>query len=161
MTPNLFQPEFDAEQNRPGFRWRRARLGREAGAERLGASLFELPSGQASFPLHYHLANEELLVVVEGTPTLRTAEAERPLEPGEVIAFPTGARGAHQIINRADDTARFLIVSEMAAPEVVVYPDSGKIGARDTPPGGDPGEVAGYFFADDSVDYFEGEPEPE
>jgi uncharacterized cupin superfamily protein len=159
--PNVFEPRFDAEQDRTGFRWRRARLGRQAGAERLGASLFELPPGQASFPFHYHLANEELLVVVEGSPTLRTAEGERSVAAGEVVSFPVGERGAHQIINRSDRPVRFLVVSEMVAPEVLLYPDTGKIGARDSPPGADPGEVTGFFLADDSVDYFEGEPEPE
>lgn len=158
---NIFQPDFDAEQDRPGFRWRRARLGRQAGAERLGVSLFELPPGQASFPLHYHLANEELVVVVEGTPTLRTAETERSLAQGDVVSFPVGKRGSHQIINRGDRPVRFMVVSEMVAPEVLVYPDTGKIGARDSAPGGEPGEVTSFFFADDSVDYFEGEPGPE
>jgi hypothetical protein len=39
---NLFEPEFDDESSRPGFSWKRARLGRQAGGERLGASLYEL-----------------------------------------------------------------------------------------------------------------------
>jgi hypothetical protein len=54
---NLFEPDFDAEQDEPPFTWRRARLGRQAGAEALGASLFELPPGASSFPLHVHHAN--------------------------------------------------------------------------------------------------------
>jgi len=158
---NLFEPEFDAEQDQRGFRWRRSRLGRQAGAERLGASLFELPPGQAAFPFHLHLANEELLVVVRGTPTLRTSEGERKLGEGEVVAFPVGERGAHQIVNRTPEPVRFLIVSEMNAPEIVVYPDSGKLFARDQPPGGPPVEIGGAFFQGDAVDYFDGEPEPE
>lgn len=158
---NLFEPDFDAEQDRHGFRWRRSRLGRQAGAERLGASLFELSPGQAAFPFHFHLANEELLVVLSGTPMLRTSEGERELAEGEVVAFPAGERGAHQIVNRAPAPARFLLISEMNAPEIVVYPDSGKLGARDTPPGGPPVEIGGVFFSTDAVDYFDGEPEPE
>jgi uncharacterized cupin superfamily protein len=161
MMANLFEPDFDAEQDRPGFSWRRARLGRQAGAERLGASLFELPPGQASFPLHFHVANEELLIVIGGRPTLRTRAGERRLDEGEVVAFPAGARGEHQLINRSAEPARVLIVSEMNAPEIVAYPDSDKIFARDTPPGGPPVEIGGSFFAADAVDYFEGEPEPE
>jgi uncharacterized cupin superfamily protein len=158
---NLFEPEFDAEQDRRGFSWRRARLGRQAGAERLGASLFELPPGQASFPLHFHLANEELLIVIGGRPALRTRAGERQLDEGEVVSFPVGARGEHQLINRSEERVRVLIVSEMNAPEIVAYPDTGKIFARDTPPGGPPVETGGSFFGADAVDYFEGEPEPE
>jgi uncharacterized cupin superfamily protein len=69
---NLFEPEFDAEQEREGFTYRRAQLGRQAGAERLGASLFEIPPGQATFPYHQHTANEEMLIVLSGRPALRT-----------------------------------------------------------------------------------------
>ena len=65
-----------------GFRGRRARLGRQAGSEHLGASLFELEPGKAPFPLHYHLGNEELLIVLSGTTVLRTPEGERELDGG-------------------------------------------------------------------------------
>jgi uncharacterized cupin superfamily protein len=88
-VPNLFHPEWHAEQDRSPFTWRRARLGRQAGAEKLGASLFELPPGRSSFPLHVHHANEELIVIVAGRPTLRTLDSERILQPGEVVACPT------------------------------------------------------------------------
>src|SRR5437764_9785101 len=114
--PNVFEPAFDAEQHRPPFTWRRARLGRQAGSEKLGASLFELPPGASSFPLHVHHANEELIVVLSGRPTLRTLEGKRELGPGDVVACPTGRRGAHRIDNRSDEPIRFLIVSTMIAP---------------------------------------------
>ncbi len=156
---NLFDPAWDAEQDRPPFSWRRARLGRQAGAERLGASLYELAPGASSFPLHAHHANEELLVVVAGRPTLRTLDGERRLEPGEVVAFPVGRRGAHRIDNRADEPARVLIVSTMRSPEVAEYPDSGKIMARSYPPGGAPPDEGLDLVVRtaDAVDYFDGE----
>jgi uncharacterized cupin superfamily protein len=93
---NLHSPEWDQEQDHPPFVWRRARLGRQAGAERLGASLYELPPGAASWPLHAHRANEELLMVVSGTPTLRGLGGERELAPGEVVSFRAGREGAHR-----------------------------------------------------------------
>ena len=157
---NVFEPDFDAAQDRPGFSWRRARLGRQAGAERLGASVFELPPGEASFPLHYHYANEEMLVVLRGRPTLRTTGGERELSEGEVVAFVVGERGAHQLINRTEDPVRLLLVSEMVGPEVIVYPDSGKTGAREQPPGGAQDGLYRVFRDADAVDYFEGEPPP-
>lgn len=157
--PNVFDPDWDAAQDKPPFTWRRARVGRQAGGEKLGASLFEIPPDASSFPLHVHHANEELLLVLAGRPTLRTLESERELSPGEAVAFPVGRRGAHRLDNRADEPARVLIVSTMIAPEVNEYPDSGKAWARTYAPGGDPGPEAVELIARpaENLDYLEGE----
>jgi uncharacterized cupin superfamily protein len=158
---NLYDPEFDTEHERPGFTYRRARVGRQAGAERLGASLYELDPGQAQWPMHYHLANEELLIVVRGNPTLRTPEGERELDEGEVVALPVGERGAHQVINRTDEPARILIASEMVGPEVVVRPESGKLSALGRAPGSPDDEgVHWVFFKRDQVEFWDGEEPP-
>ena len=138
-VPNVFEPDWDAEQDRPPFSWRRARIGRQAGADQLGASLFELPPGASSFPLHVHYANEEMLIVLAGRPTLRTVDGgERELAPGEVVAAPVGPRGGHRIDNRSGEPVRLLVVSTMNAPDVVEYPDSNKIWARSYAPGSEP-----------------------
>ncbi len=136
--PNLFEPDFDAEREDGRFRWRRARLGRQAGSDQLGASLFELPAGAASFPLHAHYANEELLLVLEGEPTLRNLEGERRLERGEVVACPAGREGAHELRNESEAPVRVLIVSTMRAPDINEFPDSGEFWVRDYAPGADP-----------------------
>jgi uncharacterized cupin superfamily protein len=158
---NLFDPEFTEASEQPGFEWRRALLAREAGGEHLGASLFELLPGQALFPMHYHLGNEELLIVVDGSPSLRTPEDERVLERGEVVGFPRGASGAHQVVNRSEADARILLISEMNAPEVVIRPESGKVSALGTPPGyrGE-GVVHKVFHERDEAPFWEGEDPP-
>jgi uncharacterized cupin superfamily protein len=112
---NVFQPDWDEEQDRQPFSWKRARLGRQAGGRALGASLFELPPGSSSFPLHIHHANEELLIVLSGRPTLRTLDGERELAEGELVACPTGRSGAHRIDNRSDAPVRLLVISTMLA----------------------------------------------
>lgn len=160
MSANLFEPSFDDTSDRDGFRGRRARLGRQAGAEHLGASLFELEPGCAAFPLHYHLGNEEMLVVVSGEPVLRTLDGERPLTEGEAVSFPAGEAGAHQIVNRAETPARILIVSEMRAPDVVVRSESQKISAFGRPPGA-PGEgFHDVYYRRDAVELWDGEAPP-
>jgi uncharacterized cupin superfamily protein len=138
VSPNLFEPDWDAERDAPPFRWRRARLGRQAGARDLGASLFEVPPGGATFPLHAHFANEELLVVLAGRPTLRTQEGERELAPGEVVAFTAGLQGAHRLDNRGDEPVRLLIVSTMRAPEINAMLETSQYWLRDYVPGTDP-----------------------
>ena len=158
--PNIFEPRWSDESERDGFRSRRQQVGAEAGAERLGASLFELDPGQAFFPLHYHLGNEELLIVLSGTPSLRTPEGERELAAGEVVAFPVGPAGAHQVVNRAAGPVRVLIVSEMNAPDVVIRPESDKVSAFGRPPGGRGEGMHKVFFLRDEAGFWDGEGPP-
>src|SRR5947208_56714 len=126
---NIKQPLFDEPREHPGFNCQRARLGRQAGSERLGLSLWELPPGEAAYPYHFHYAEEELILVLEGQPSLRSEEGWRELDEGEVIAFPRGEDGAHQLLNRTPETVRFLAFSSNGEPDVVMYPDSGKLAA--------------------------------
>jgi uncharacterized cupin superfamily protein len=158
-VPNLHEPEFDQERDQPGFECRRAYLGRQAGSRRLGASLWELRPGQAVYPYHYHLAEEELLFVISGRPSLRTPGGWRDLEEGEVVAFLVGEEGGHQLVNRSDEPARVLVISNAGMPEICIYPDSGKLGAYDDPPAGS--GLRELFRLDDSVDYWEGESAPQ
>jgi uncharacterized cupin superfamily protein len=137
-VPSIYDPEWDAERDEQPFRWRRARLGRQAGSRDLGASLFEVPPGASTFPMHIHHANEELLVVLAGRPTLRTLSEERELEPGEVVAFPAGRAGAHRLDNRTGEAVRFLVASTMRAPEINEFPEEGTFWVRDYAPGTDP-----------------------
>lgn len=106
--PNINDPVFDESREQPGFRAARARLSRQAGGERLGLSLWELPPREAAYPYHHHLGEEELIVVLDGRPSLRTPEGWRELAAGEVVAFPRGERGAHQLVNlRTGDVPGF------------------------------------------------------
>ena len=159
--PNVFSGDLDEHQEREGFTLDGASVGLDAGAERLGASIYELPPGQANCPYHYHLANEEMLIVLRGRPDLRTPEGTRRLEEGEVVAFPVGERGAHQVINRSEENVRVLIVSEMRSPEIAVYPDSQKVGAREHAPGTPGPGMRLNFHPDDHLDYWHGESPPE
>jgi uncharacterized cupin superfamily protein len=150
--PNILSPEWEAEL--PGLRG--VRVGAAAGAQKLGATLYEVEPGGRVSPLHIHHANEELLFVIAGRPTLRTPDSERELEPGEVVAFLSGRRGAHQVLNRSGEPARVLIVSTMIYPEVAEHPDSGKVLAVT----GRPDETAAMVLAfrrDDAVPVTEGE----
>jgi uncharacterized cupin superfamily protein len=155
---NVFEPSFD--EGEPGGP-RRSRLGWQAGTERLGISLYELPAGERRGAYHYQHANEEMLVVLSGSPHLRTPDGLRQLGVGEVVAFARGERGAHKLENRTNEPAHYLMLSEMNAPDVMVYPDSGKVGVISRPPGsrGDEAELAAWFRISDQVDYWEGEPQ--
>jgi uncharacterized cupin superfamily protein len=147
---NLFRAELDEGNDRDGFRNRDTPLGPRLGASLLGGSLYELAAGQRSWPYHFHHANEEWLLVVGGAPTLREPGGERVLAAGDVVAFPRGPEGAHQLRNDAEEPARFLMLSTLVGPEVVEYPDSGKVGVR--------AEGVRYLVArQPELEYWEGE----
>jgi uncharacterized cupin superfamily protein len=131
-------------QMRDGYRWRSATLGKLLETSRIGGSLYDLGEGERTFPLHFHYGMEEWLIVVEGTPTVRAPGYERVLRAGDVVCFPTGPEGAHQV--RGPGVV--LLVSATRSPEVIEYLESGKIGVRP------PGKI---FRAADDVDYWEGE----
>lgn len=120
MSTNVLDPTWDAEvEAGNGAVVRAVRLARHAGASRLAANLYELEPGAPVSPLHFHHANEELLFVLSGTPTLRRREGEeRTLAPGEVVSFPAGPEGTHQILNRSADVARVLVCATNELPEV-------------------------------------------
>jgi uncharacterized cupin superfamily protein len=155
---NIERPNFDMPREQEGFRAQRAGISRQAGAERLGLSLWEVPPGQAAYPYHAHLTEEELVVVLSGTPSLRTPDGWRDLEQGEVVSFLRGEDGAHQIVNRTDETIRFLAFSTTGEPDVVLQPDSGKVGVFERKPEG--GGMRLWFRREDAREYYDGESAP-
>ena len=93
----------------------------------LGASVWELAPGASQGVYHFHHASEELLIVVRGTPTVRMHDGDHRLREGDVLSFPRGPEGGHQIRNDGDETARVVIVSTNADPDVAEYPETGKV----------------------------------
>jgi uncharacterized cupin superfamily protein len=157
-VPNIHRPTFEEGERPEGFRARRARIGYELGSELIGASLWEIPPGEAAYPYHFHYADEELLIVLRGRPTLRTPDGLRELEEGEALRFPVGAAGAHQLINRSGETVAFLAISSHGRPDVIVYPDSDKVGVGERLPRG--GGLRAFFRRSDEVGYWDGEQPP-
>jgi uncharacterized cupin superfamily protein len=109
-------------------------VAQHAGAELLGATAYELQPGARWADLHAHHANEELIVVLAGRPTVHTLDGARELRTGEVVACRRGRQGAHRLTNDADEVARVLIVSTMLMPEIVEYPEDGRVLAMTEPP---------------------------
>lgn len=147
------------KREHPGFQATRYRVGWELGSQRLGASVFEVEPGQAAYPLHYHLGEEELLLVLDGTPSTRGLDGEwQSLSPGDLVSYPRGEDGAHQIANFGETTVRILVVSTNGDPDIILYPESGKVGAAQrlsTSTG-----LLTFHRLVDAVEYHEGENPP-
>jgi len=137
------------DEDRDGYHVGCARTGPLLGAEQLGLSVYELPPGNSVCPYHYEPCCEEWLVVLTGTPTLRTPDGEQELRPWDAVFFPPDETGAHKVTNRGDEPSRVAMISTKPQIGTAVYPDSNKIGIW--PPGK-------LFKLDSAVDYFDGEP---
>jgi uncharacterized cupin superfamily protein len=126
---NIAAPEFSYDADDPeGFRAGMFRPGKAMGAAATGASVYELPPGQAVCPYHYEYGEEEWALVLDGTATLRTPEGSEQLGPMELAFFPKGPGGAHLIRNDGDVPLRVLMFSDVVTPTATAYPDSGKVG---------------------------------
>ncbi len=91
---SLSDPTFTFDPADPeGFRAGLWRVGPQLGAQRTGASLYELPPGQAVCPYHYEYGEEEWALVLDGRPTLRTPEGVERLErPSTSSSSPAAPR---------------------------------------------------------------------
>ena len=126
---NVATPEFAYDPDDPdGFRAGMVRPGKEFGAKQTGASVYELPPGQAICPYHYEYGEEEWALVLEGTATLRTPQGSEEIGPMELVFFPSGPDGAHLIRNQTAATVRILMFSDVVHPTATAYPDSDKVG---------------------------------
>ena len=123
----------------------------------LGMSVYELLPDQTQCPYHFHHGNEELILVLRGRPTLRTPDGEEQLEAGDTVHFPTGAAGAHQVVNRTDEPARYVVADAHVSPELVEYPDTGKFATMARTESQRGGPIWTVHRLDDAVDYFDGE----
>jgi uncharacterized cupin superfamily protein len=153
-TFNVLDDEWQEGYPQPeGYRanWKRLTAGR------LALGVYELLPGQTQCPYHFHHGNDELMLVLSGRPTLRTPGGERELSAGDAVPFPAGREGSHQVFNRTDAAARYLIAARNVTPEVVEHVDSGKLiaMARSESQSGRPLWTVHRFG--DATDYFDAE----
>jgi uncharacterized cupin superfamily protein len=146
-TDDLAYDESDPEGYRAGSR----KVSQDIGASAMAGSVYEVPPGQANCPYHYE-SDEEWLLVLSGTLTVRHPDGEDELVAGDLVCFPRGPAGAHKLSNTGRETVRMFIVSTRNMPQVAVYPDSDKIGIW-TEDGRDDIMVR----RESGVDYYDGE----
>jgi len=135
---NLTDPETKLDpSDPPGYQAEMFRFGKDLGAEDTGASLYVIPPGQSSVPYHYEHGEEEWMLVLDGRPSVRTPEGTTELVPLDVVFFPKGPEGAHEILNTGDAPARVLMWSTLVYPTATTYPDSDKVAIWTGKPGED------------------------
>jgi uncharacterized cupin superfamily protein len=128
------------------------------GGHGLGCSGFRVKPGKRAFPRHAHLANDEAIFVVAGRGSLTVGEETATVAAGDFIMLPRGEAHAHVLVNDGDEDLLYLCMSTTVMPEVVHYPDTGKLGvlgSTDFWKGGAAG-VSG-FYTPHPVGYWDGE----
>jgi uncharacterized cupin superfamily protein len=152
VNVNLLEAELPRRDDE-GHRFRRLFLGERAGAERTGFAIYELQPGEKAWPYHYELSEEEWLFVVEGELVVRRRDGNATLRRGDVVCFPVGPEGAHQMWNDSDEPVRFMMASAGTEGRayVAIRPDSNSVYI----------EGPGFFQIvplDVSLEYWEREP---
>lgn len=157
LIRNFESIEKTLEQRPPRYETLCARVARGTAATKIGLSVDIVAPGKRACPYHFHYAQEEVFVILEGKGSLRVADEWLDLTPGDVIFIPPGPDYPHQIINDSDAPLKYLSISTKDSPEIVEYPDSGKYLASATR-GGDPYGFARMHRESDDLDYWDGEP---
>ena len=98
------------------------------------------------------------MVVLDGQPARAHRMGGESCRREKVAPFLRGEQGGHQLVNRTEDAVRFLAFSTNGEPDIVLYPDSNKLGAFERLPGG--GGLRTMFRVADTVDYHDGEQPP-
>lgn len=157
---NVDDVEWEEHEHGEEYAARRKQLTDKSGAEKLGASIYEVPPGKAAWPRHYHLVNEEAIFVQSGRGLLHCGRNKLEVKEGDWVSLPAGKKHAHKLVNHGDEPLRYLCVSTMEEPEVIKYPDSDKVGVfAGSAPGGDKEKrtYQAYHKEEDGRDYWEDE----
>lgn len=156
LIRNFNDVPSERETREPLYDTMCARLAIGTTARKLGASIDTVPPGKRSCPYHFHHAQEEMFVILEGSGTLRVAGEMLPLRAGDVIFIPPGPEYPHQIINTSDAPLKYLSISTNDFPEICEYPDSNKYLAVMRDATGQP--FRGLQRVESNLDYWDGEP---
>lgn len=91
----------------------------------------EVPDpGRQANQAHYHLLEEEHVLVLEGGMTLMLGAERRALVAGQYVCFPAGQAVAHALINEIDAPCRYLVFGNPQPHDVAVFPDAGRVSVK-------------------------------
>jgi uncharacterized cupin superfamily protein len=96
----------------------------------VGVAIEELPAGKRTVPVHYHMLEEEHVLVLEGELTLTLGDETFVMKAGDYAAFPAGRKVGHGFANGGATVCRYVIIGENNPNDVCVYPQENKVGVR-------------------------------
>jgi uncharacterized cupin superfamily protein len=99
------------------------RLGDAGGLTQFGVNLVTLAPNALSSLRHWHLAEDEFVMITSGSCTMITDAGPQVMQVGDCAAFPAGRADGHHFQNHTDRPATFLVVGSKAPREVATYSD--------------------------------------
>ncbi len=99
------------------------RLGEAGGLTQFGVNLVTLAPGARSSLRHWHLNEDEFVMVTQGECTMHLDAGPTIMRAGDCAAFPAGVADGHCFVNHTDTEARFLVIGTKAPREVATYSD--------------------------------------
>ncbi len=127
------------------YAWHMRDLGRGAGSVTTGLRHDRLEEGQWTCPPHWHTAEEELFVVLDGVGEVELGTQRFALRPGSIVARPPGTGVEHALVGGPGGMT-YLAYGTRVPGDVCFYPRTQKVNF-----GG------GMIFRMQPVDYFDGE----
>lgn len=129
--------------NRFGVRYKE--LGRFGGSSNLGVCMEIIEPGKQAYPQHYHMLEEEHLMVMEGELTLMLGEKRYLMKSGDYVCFPAGQKVGHAIFNHSEEPCRYLVIGETNPHDVIVFPESNRVSVRLTEEGYNKSQTMDYW----------------
>ena len=102
--------DYPAPFDKPCFTRRKKAVGDFGGLTQFGAHIITLPPGAWSSQRHWHSAEDELVMILQGHPTFIDDAGETTLKPGDITAHPAGDRNGHHMKNDTEEDVQFLII---------------------------------------------------
>jgi uncharacterized cupin superfamily protein len=112
------------------FGMRYQHLSAFGGATQVSVSMEVLEPGRQANPAHYHLVEEEHVLVLEGVLTLMLGEQRHAMTAGHYVCFPAGQAVGHALRNESDAPCRYLIIGNPQKHDVAVFPETGRVSVK-------------------------------
>jgi uncharacterized cupin superfamily protein len=122
-------------------------LSEYAGAKQITVCMEVLAPGKQANQQHYHMLEEEHVLVLEGSMTVRLGDKSYEVAAGHYVCFPAGQKVGHALINHTLEPCRYLILGNPQPHDVAVFTETGRVSVKLT------GE--GYRRAE-TLEYWEG-----
>ena len=83
-----------------------------------------IPSGRRSSAPHRHSAQEEMVFVLRGQPTVHLGSRTLPLKPGDFLGFHPTLEDLHFVENTGTEDAELLVIASKGSANDTVYGDT-------------------------------------